>query len=68
MIPTGSKAKRVSSVNHTTKTTHHHHHHHHHHHYHHQLILDEMLHLRVGSQYTFSVEMILDRFGHKNKF
>ena len=31
MIPAGNKAKRLSSVNHTTKTIHHHHHHHHHH-------------------------------------
>ena len=28
--PTGSKAKRLLSVNHTTKTIHHHHHHHYH--------------------------------------
>ena len=28
MVPTGNKAKRLSSVNHTTKTIHHHHHHH----------------------------------------
>ena len=27
MVPTGNKAKRLSSVNHTTKTIHHHHHH-----------------------------------------
>ena len=32
MVPVGNKAKRLSSVNHTTKTIHHHHHHHHHHH------------------------------------
>ena len=40
MVPAGNKAKRLSSVNHTTKTIHdddddddddHHHHHHHHH-------------------------------------
>ena len=30
MVPTGNKAKRLSSVNHTTKTIHDHHHHHHH--------------------------------------
>ena len=30
MVPAGNKAKRLSSVNHTTKTFHHHHHHHHH--------------------------------------
>ena len=35
MIPAGNKAKRLSSVNHTTKTIHHHHHHHHHDHHHH---------------------------------
>ena len=28
MVPTGNKAKRLSSVNHTTKTIHHHHHDH----------------------------------------
>ena len=28
MVPAGNKAKRLSSVNHTTKTIHHHHHHH----------------------------------------
>ena len=27
MVPTGNKANRLSSVNHTTKTIHHHHHH-----------------------------------------
>ena len=32
MAPARYKAKRLSSVNHTTKTIHHHHHHHHHHH------------------------------------
>ena len=32
MVPAGNKTKRLSSVNHTTKTIHHHHHHHHHHH------------------------------------
>ena len=32
MAPAGNKAKRLSSINHTTKTIHHHHHHHHHHH------------------------------------
>ena len=31
MVLAGNKAKRLSSVNHTTKTNHHHHHHHHHH-------------------------------------
>ena len=31
MVPAGNKAKRLSSVNHTTKTILHHHHHHHHH-------------------------------------
>ena len=31
MVPARNKAKRLSSVNHTTKTIHHHHHHHHHH-------------------------------------
>ena len=30
MVPAGNKAKRLSSVKHTTKTTHHHHYHHHH--------------------------------------
>ena len=30
MVPAGNKAKRLSSVNHTTKTIHDHHHHHHH--------------------------------------
>ena len=29
MVPAGNKAKRLSSVNHTTKTIHHHYHHHH---------------------------------------
>ena len=29
MVPAGNKAKRLSSVNHTTKTIRHHHHHHH---------------------------------------
>ena len=29
MVPTGTKAKRLSSVNDTTETIHHHHHHHH---------------------------------------
>ena len=33
MVPAGNKAKRLSSVSHTTKTIHHHHHHHHHHHF-----------------------------------
>ena len=33
MVPAGNKAKRLSSVNHTTKTIHHHHHHHHNHHH-----------------------------------
>ena len=28
MVPAGNKAKRISSVNHATKTIHHHHHHH----------------------------------------
>ena len=28
MVPAGDKAKRLSSVNHTTKIIHHHHHHH----------------------------------------
>ena len=32
MVPAGNKAKRLLSVNHTTKTIHYHHHHHHHHH------------------------------------
>ena len=27
MVPAGNKAKRLSLVNHTTKTIHHHHHH-----------------------------------------
>ena len=31
MVPAANKAKRLSSVNHTTKTIHHHHHHHSHH-------------------------------------
>ena len=31
---TGNKAKRLSSLNHTSKTIHHHHHHHHYHHSH----------------------------------
>ena len=35
MVPAGNKAKRLSSVSHTTKTIHHHHHHHQHHHHHH---------------------------------
>ena len=37
-VPAANKAKRLSSVNHTTKTIvhHHYHHHHHHHHHHHQ--------------------------------
>ena len=35
MVTAGNKAKRLSSVNHTTKTTHHHHHHHHHLRHHH---------------------------------
>ena len=30
MVPAGNKAKRLLSVNHTTKTNHHHYHHHHH--------------------------------------
>ena len=29
MVPAGNKAKRLSSVNHTTKTIYHHHHNHH---------------------------------------
>ena len=33
MVPAGNKAKRLSLVNHTTKTIHHHHHDHHHHHH-----------------------------------
>ena len=37
MVPAGSKAKRLSSVNHTTKTIHPHYHHHHHRHH---LLLD----------------------------
>ena len=32
MVSAGKKAKRLSSVNYTTKTIHHHYHHHHHHH------------------------------------
>ena len=32
MVPTGNKAKRLSSFNHTTKTINHQHHHDHHHH------------------------------------
>ena len=28
MVPAGNRAKRLSSVNHTTKRIHHHHHHH----------------------------------------
>ena len=32
VVPAGNKAKRFSSVNHTTETIHHHHHYHHHHH------------------------------------
>ena len=35
-VPAANKAKRLSSVNHTTKTIVHHHYHHHHHHHHHQ--------------------------------
>ena len=35
MVPTGNKAKRLSSFNHTTKTINHQHHHNHHHHHHH---------------------------------
>ena len=31
MVPAGNKAKRLLSVNHTTKKIHHHHHHHHRH-------------------------------------
>ena len=30
MVPTENKARRLLSVNHTTKAIHHHHHHHHH--------------------------------------
>ena len=40
MVPAGNKAKRLSSVNYTTKTIHDHdhdHHHHHHHHHHHRM-------------------------------
>ena len=33
MAPAGNMAKRLSSVNYTTKTIHHHHYHHHHHHH-----------------------------------
>ena len=33
MVPARNKAKRLSLVNHTTKTIYHHHHHHHHHHH-----------------------------------
>ena len=33
MVPAGIKAKRLSTVNHTSKTIYHHHHHHHHHHH-----------------------------------
>ena len=40
MVLVGNKVKRLSSVNHTTKTMHHHHHHHHHH-YHQLLSLKE---------------------------
>ena len=36
MVPAGNKAKRLSSVNHTTKTIYHYHHNHHHHHHHRQ--------------------------------
>ena len=36
MVPAGNKAKRLSLINHTTKTNHHHYHHHDHHHHHHQ--------------------------------
>ena len=34
VVPAGNKAKRLSLVNHTTKTIHDHHHHHHHHYHH----------------------------------
>ena len=34
MVPTGTEAKGLLSVNHTTKTIHRHHHRHHHHHHH----------------------------------
>ena len=33
MVPTGTEAKGLLSVNHTTKTIHRHHHRHHHHHH-----------------------------------
>ena len=39
VVATENKAKRLSSVNHTTKTIHHHHHHHHHHNHFFVLIL-----------------------------
>ena len=35
MVSAGNKAKRLSLLNHTTKTIHHRHHYHHHHHHHH---------------------------------
>ena len=39
MFPAGNRVKRLSSVNHTTKTIHHYHHHHNHHHHHHQKLI-----------------------------
>ena len=52
MVPAGNKARRLSSVNHTTKIIHHHHHHHHHyhHHYHHQVAFEENV--NIQTKYT----------------
>ena len=40
MVSARNKAKRLSSINHTTKTIYHHHHQHHHHHHHHELLFE----------------------------
>ena len=49
MVPAGNKAKRLSSINHTTKTIHHHHHHHHHHHQKKKSHSDRFRHIQVLS-------------------
>ena len=48
MVPAGNKAKRLLSVNHTTKTIHHHHHYHHLSLLHHHLDLDSFFVIRPG--------------------
>ena len=58
MVQHENKAKRLSSVNHTTKTVHRHHHHYHHHHHHHHH------HYHQGTQFAYIIENILSYREH----